>query len=129
MKAGLGDAKKLKKIGLEWYPEKGDYYFADNGIMPRFCLKCADGLYEFDKGTDNDIVTTVWLPRIDQLIDEINKHNTSWNLAKSHDSNEYLFKCSIKDENGEIVKRLFCNDSLGKIFGETLLWILEGFKR
>lgn len=124
---GLELAKKLKEAGLEWEPQRGDwYYFGDDGEL--HLLRVA---------TPRPVPEVVYsAPRLDQLLAEIEKWGYSWEMRTVIDESQsvrfnakniaywiHVWKTGhIEWEDG--FKRAFTSPSNAS--ASALLWILEG---
>jgi len=117
-------AKRLKELGLEWNPKRGDWHKADYWPTPilfvintlRLDNKEIEYVIENIKNRDDE----VWLPRLDQMLDEIEKQGYWWLLSKNY--------CIVgKGEKiGDIVPgQRFDGDSPENTIADALIWILE----
>ncbi len=107
-------AKKLKEAGLEWEPQRGDwYYFGDDGELHIYRgasleAKTPEGLY--------------FTPRLDQLLAEISKTGWKWILFGTGG-------IWLENDSGamEIIHDGPLEEGcLTELTGEALLWIYEG---
>lgn len=105
-------AKKLKEAGLEWEPQRGDwYYFGDDGEL--HLLRVA---------TPRPVPEVVYFaPRLDQLLAEIEGRGYGWKLEKFHAYN--LRRMQIYKINDLL--GCFEADSPEEAAAEALLWIYE----
>jgi len=65
----IDKAKILKELGLKWEPKRGDYYLYESLANKETCV---DLIMQDNPGFWCDAVRT-WLPRLDQLLNEIEK--------------------------------------------------------
>lgn len=77
----LETAKALKDAGLKWEPEYGDWYHVERlGVNPQIvAIRDFNHTLIFNGA---DLCT--WLPRLDQLLAEIEKRNHDYRLSFSH---------------------------------------------
>jgi hypothetical protein len=101
-------AKKLKEAGLEWEPQRGDwYYFGDDGEL--HLLRVA---------TPRPVPEVVYsAPRLDQLLAEIYK---TYNFTLH--SSGYIV---LRKKGSGMVAEHFHSDTLENAAAEALLWIYE----
>jgi len=121
----VNKAKQLKKLGLVWIPKCGDWYKAD--YWPTATLLTADttrmdneeikGVFE-RIGKDDK---TVWLPRLDQLLNEIEKFNVYWEIERLLEDNKPFYSVII----GEIPMDRGNSNILEDAIADALIWILE----
>ena len=122
-------ARKLRDAGLEWEPLAGDFY--------SWCGR--NWLVDFCQTSQAEILASqpdpaLWLPRLDQLLAEIEKRGWEWTIysatpenVKSVDiyeviADEKLYHCSVaQDKLGHISGRHTPDDAAA----EALLWILS----
>ena len=112
-------AKRLKELNLEWNPKCGDFYKAD--YWPTPTLMSIDTFrlndIEIERVIENikKSENKTWLPSLEQLLDEIEKH-------------QYIF--SLVGEKLTLFKKLnlviqFECDSREDSVADALIWILE----
>jgi hypothetical protein len=118
----LETAKSLKEAGLKWEPKMGDLFVADydNGLGP----------------TPVDVVKTnnfgepgpehIWLPRLDQLLAEIEKHHIG-GYTHGRDLRGYFTIVTVVNTRGYGLSRYEArhNDSPEEAAAQALLWILK----
>lgn len=106
-------ARKLKEAGLEWEPQRGDwYYFGDDGEL--HLLRVA---------TPRPVPEVVYFaPRLDQLLAEIRELGYKWFVET--DTERYFIRViEIKKPNNFHV---IFSDSPTDAAASALLWIYEG---
>jgi len=115
----IDKTKRLKELGLIWNPKLGDWYKADYWPTPtlftidtlRLDDKEIECVIENIKNRDDE----VWLPRLDQLLDEIEKHQYTFSLVGEKLTlfkklNLVIqFECDIREDS----------------VADALIWILE----
>lgn len=121
----LETAKALKEAGLKWEPEIGDNFKAYNGIIQMAIKRNADvvetNFGRFPKETMR--ADSIWLPRLDQLLADIEVRGWTWVLYAPNDEG----KCGI-DIGKETLCRsnlLAMGDSPEEAAAQALLWILR----
>jgi hypothetical protein len=120
----LETAKKLKDAGLIWKENAGDWYKVDN------YSKRLLGYYE--KISPVVRVQAVWLPRLDQLLTEIEGRGYGYNLYSVGTPDEIacdfeLLYWDAQDRCWETEGRFVCNvtDSPEEAVAAALLWVIE----
>jgi hypothetical protein len=107
----LETAKALRDAGLEWEPQLGDLFAADydNGLGPTKpqVVRIAD----FGKPGPEHI----WLPRLDQLLAEIEKRGYDWFLKTDY--------CYVVNNNNQ-TQGIYA-DTPEEAAAQALLWILK----
>jgi hypothetical protein len=130
----LETAQKLKDAGLPWMPELLDTYvftkFEESGELSVCIPKTYEnvnnlnGLLLIDAEDETGLL---WLPRLDQLLEEIEARGYTWSLEKENAEyvhGKYCF--SICNTNGHKPKwNDFHADSPEEAAAAALLWILE----
>jgi len=102
----IDKSKQLKELGLQWEPQEGDWYKPDYWYDP--VLLKADTIRLTDKENVgrfkriSEDEKTIWLPRLDQLLIEIEKLGYYPRIEKWDDS---LYECDpcingVKNEPG-----------------------------
>lgn len=117
----LDKARTLKEAGLEWEPKRGDFCVTEWGDIL---------LIAHDK--DEYVNHCLWLPRLDQLLAEIEKRGYGWKLSASTYPKVYLsYKYRLEltayiRTNGRdhITQESFWANSPENAAAEALLWIL-----
>jgi len=110
----LSLAQKLKNAGLRWEPKMGDFFTTPGTNL----IQCAiTPIRNVEYATSK----IVWLPRLDQLLAEIEKRGYEWSLHSStstYDIELYnsgdMYSCLIKSD-----------DKPEDVAGQALLWILK----
>ena len=130
-------AQKLKNAGLQWEPKPGDWYHARLWKPMLIAYQSTIAQYIQVTDTENEHLphtrtatiaellkeNDVWLPRLDQLLAEIEARGYLWNLNK--------FRCCIISEvdynnkNWKAEKEFKDNPSHEDAAARALLWILE----
>lgn len=113
----LETAKKLKEVGLEWEPKLFDVYAFTYLTNPPLvsCLWDETSLQEAKHPINRD--RTVWLPRLDQLLAEIEWRGYWWVLNRGK---IIVGKGGIDGE-----RETFYADTSEDAAGKALGWILE----
>jgi hypothetical protein len=124
----LETAQKLKDAGLPWMPELLDTYvftkFEESGELSVCIPKTYEnvnnlnGLLLIDAEDETGLL---WLPRLDQMLAEIEKRGYGWKLEKFHAYN--LRRMQIYKINDLL--GCFEADSPEEAAAQALLWILE----
>lgn len=101
-------AKKLKELGLKWNPQPGDCH-------------CWAGIYSVVKNGFyiEQTETNIWLPRLKQLIQEVEKEGYCWGFIKESLWSGYLF--SLVDSPAPI----FYGTTPENAVAQALIWIYE----
>ena len=102
-------AKKLKAAGLKWEPKHGDCYAETNGLI--------DLYWSMTVKSPEDTRLQIWLPRLDQLLSEIENRGYGWDL-RAIACDEY--RCDLLNSH-----YMFSAMSPEKAAADALLWILE----
>jgi hypothetical protein len=101
-------ARKLKDLGLNWQPEVGDTYWRNEADT--LMLYCGADPAEDD----------VWIPRLDQLLTEIEKRYTGsihiWNPRD--DRGKWAISLGGRF-------KVFFADDIDNAAAQALLWLLE----
>lgn len=117
-------ARKLKEAGLRWEPKRGDWcYLEDAGLTEPLLVTSYKS-----KGWVNDEDDIVWLPRLSQLLAEIEKRGYRWdigNLGGFGDNEEKVCIGLFGWDTRQYVKGQFYADTPEDAAGKALLWILE----
>jgi len=130
----LETAQALKDAGLEWEPKWGDYFVIPEVFADGISMLMDFGLIESYKANDpkdnweDALKKYIWLPRLDQLLAEVEGRGFIWELIIDRDWNgrEYTAKgyCFyIKNKN--MIFREFKADSPEEAAAQALLWILQ----
>ena len=121
----IDKAKQLKELGLQWNPKCGDWYKTDYWPTPtlltadttRMDNKEINSRFERINKDDN----TVWLPRLDQLLDEIEKYNYVYSLIKVGGLGKYNMIIKLQ---GSGSSSQFYHSIREDAFADALIWIL-----
>jgi len=132
----LETAKRLKDAGLKWEPQYGDimtsmydgfkdnsyvldeYLVIDKEFIEDYPALKPDELKEFRKWA-------IFLPRLDQLLDEIEGRGYVWKLRSRADGKYFVALFGKNDEN-YLVQRYWAEaDSPEEAAAAALIWILE----
>jgi len=115
-------AKKLKEAGLQWEPKEGDYYCYPAGEF--------SGVFIFQKEANDTIINELtqkfldrrmWLPRLDQLLAEIEKRGYEWSLHKLGT----IYGIELCKSGNMFLRYARLADTSKDAAGKALLWILE----
>lgn len=109
----LETAKKLKEAGLKWEPEHGDWFHHN-----AFGHEIVSNKFPPEKVTEGFI----WLPRLDQLLSEVEKRGWYWSIYKDRMLDNYA--CFINQLAGGNGKQCI-EKSPEEATAEALIWILE----
>jgi len=131
----LKTAKALKAAGLVWEPQYGDRF-----IIPEIFIEGLSGLmddrllmsYKASEPEDNwgeFIRVNIFLPRLDQLLGEIEKRGYEWTLWVRNKlmPNKYTIDIGKATDYGE-TKRIGA-DTPDEAAAQALLWILREGER
>ena len=110
-------AKRLKELGLEWEPQRGDQY-------RELLYKRLTQIYDADPKNEYRIKDSVWLPRLDQLLAEIEKRGYAWELSVDEADKPPYAICFFSTPR-EIGQKWFTADSPEEAAAKALIWILE----
>ena len=113
----LETSKKLKDAGLKWKPKYLDQWTYQNGQAG----KPLTGDYE-DRMVIEYTNHFIWLPRLDQILAEIEARGYQWRL--DHLDGRYCMQISNINIKGTNV-RAFYDISPKESAAAALLWILE----
>jgi len=121
----IDKAKQLQELELQWNPKIGDWYKID--YWPTPILLTADTI-RMDNEEINCIFEkiskdekTVWLPRLDQLLNEIEKFNVYWEIERLLEDNKPFYSVII----GEIPMDRGNSNILEDAIADALIWALE----
>jgi len=123
----IDKAKQLKSLGLQWNPKHGDWHKAD--YWPTPILLTIDALRLNDKEIKCVIENIknrddeVWLPRLDQMLDEIEKYNYTYSLIKVGGLGKY--NMIIKLQGSLNVSSQFYHDTREDAVADALIFLLE----
>lgn len=107
-------AKALREAGLKWKPEIGDWFYMPKGEGP---------LLYWNPETDKELMVlySVFAPRLDQLLAEIEKRGYDYDLSSPfHDEpyNCFLWHNGAKKKGKD-------NNSPEEAAAKALLWVLK----
>jgi hypothetical protein len=109
----LETAKKLKEAGLEWETETGDLWIQPD--YPEY-LRAVD--YD-PTGHGDPLEKNIWIPRLDQLLTEIEKRGWQIELVKYARWRITIWKIQCRKQG------LFVRETPGEAAAEALLYVLE----
>lgn len=111
--------KRLKELGLEWEPQRGDWYYNHHGYVSgtTTTLDLLNEVTVLIQSISRDYAnrTVHFAPRLDQLLAEIEKRGYKWGL---------LYEGQISVSKGTNYKT-FDADSPEEAAAAALIWILE----
>ena len=116
----LETARKLKDAGLQWEPQMGDFMY-NNGIID--CLDFSDMSFAAGYEDLTHQGDVGFIPRLDQLLAEIEKQGWTWMLYAPNNDGKYgidVGKGLIYHSNQTVMA-----DSPEEAAALALLWILE----
>lgn len=118
-------AKRLKELGLEWEPQRGDWYYNHHGYVSgtTTTLDLLNEVTVLIQSISRDYAnrTVHFAPRLDQLLAEIEKRGYAWKLEKFHAYN--LRRMEIYKVNDLL--GCFEDNSPEEAAAQALIWILE----
>lgn len=110
-------ARKLKEAGFEWEPKFGDHYIIpavfEEGLHEVMDTKQIMSYHKNPKEWEESIRGFVFTPRLDQLLDEIEKRGYKWGL---------LYEGQISISKGTNYKTFDAN-SPEEATAQALIWI------
>jgi len=121
----IDKAKRLKELRLEWNPKRGDWHKAD--YWPTPVLFVIDTLrldnIEIEQVIENikNRDDEVWLPRLDQLLDEIEKIGYWWLFSKDYC---VIGKGNNVGDNVPGQRFNVINDNKEDAVADALIWIM-----
>ena len=117
--------KRLKELGLEWEPQRGDWYYNHHGYVSgtTTTLDLLNEVTVLIQSIARDYAnrTVCFVPRLDQLLAEIEGRGYGWKLEKFHAYN--LRRMQIYKINDLL--GCFEADSPEEAAAKALIWILE----
>jgi hypothetical protein len=121
----LETAQKLKDAGLPWEPQVYDYFKSNHGIENVDSLTLFNGEITYVnhwnwRGDKYRLHGLVWLPRLDQLLAEIEKRGYWWRLDKISAKDAYNFFLYVPGGS-----RYWESNFPEEAAAQALLWILE----
>jgi len=118
----IDKAKRLKELGLEWNPKRGDWHKAD--YWPNPILFVIDTLRLDDKEIEcviENVKNNTWLPILIQMLDEIKEYN--WNYAL-YSENEIEIETRIEHVLIIDRHRNFKGNIIEDVIADALIYIL-----
>ena len=113
-------ARKLKDAGLEWEPKINDFFKGPYGIDVVFVLEVNIDSVLSVNGKEFADTVYIWLPRLDQLLAEIEKCAYEWCLEQARDK----YRLSLWFDQACVYE--FRASTPEDAAAQALLWILEG---
>lgn len=111
-------ARQLKESGLLWDIKYGDFYWDDKYGEVGIVSILNDGIKrEYIRRT-----YLIWLPRLDQLLDEIEQRNYLW-LVHNNDSSNEICVVIYPPYPSNCIR--FRADTPEDAAAKALLWILQ----
>jgi len=111
-------AQKLKNSGLQWEPQNGDIYWHNN--EPLVCC------FECTAFSEEKIKVCVYMPRLDQLLSEIEKHGYDYKFRYKSKEKKYIFVLLLKEIFPCVRECVeYITDTPEDAAGQALLWVLE----
>jgi hypothetical protein len=126
----LEKAKKLKEAGLKWEPKTGDWFYRKDGVIG-IVIDVSGGdwwaVFPPD-GKEYAYSIAIFLPRLDQLLGEIEKQGFIWVLdVSATNGNKVIgYAMNIATSLDWEDEEEFRSDSPEEAAASALLWILEG---
>ena len=112
-------AKRLKELGLKWEPQRGDQYRV-------LLYKRLTQIYDADPKNEYRIKDSVWLPRLDQLLAEIEERGYWWVLSHiAFERGVYKYEMVVSKKHSLQKDEIFIADSPTEATAQALIWILE----
>lgn len=113
----LDTARKLKDAGLVWRLERGDMFHSED----------ADGIYVADGDRMMDLEEDIWLPRLDQILAEIEGRGHVWDVFPVVIDGKVVitYACEVASMATMDSFKAFGADTPEEATGMGLLWILE----
>ena len=112
----LETANDLKESGLKWEPNFGDMYWwsGETNVVDKH-----------EQGHANTMKSSaVFLPRLDQLLAEIEKRECAWELSVD-EADKPPYAICLSSTSKEIGQKWFQADSPEEAAAQALIWILE----
>lgn len=107
-------AKKLKEAGLEWKPRcLGDEYRTPEKTIGIICACTCE------QETDGYYQERIWLPRLDELLAEIEKRGWQIELVKYARWRITIWKIQWRKQG------LFIGETPGEVAAKALIWLLK----
>ena len=120
----LETAKKLKEAGLEWEPKFGDYYkipvVFEDGMTEVMDIKQVMSYHKNPEEWEESINSFVFIPRLDQLLAEIERLGWKYELRNDEAGIDYV--CFVFSEGYNEYAHA---NTPTNAAAEALLWIYE----
>ena len=120
--------KRLKELGLEWEPQRGDWYYNHHGYVSgtTTTLDLLNEVTVLIQSISRDYAnrTVHFAPRLDQLLAEIEKRGYAWELSVDEADKPPYAICFFSTPR-EIGQKWFTADSPEEAAAKALIWILE----
>lgn len=128
-------ARKLKEAGLEWEPKELDCISAPADVCASAYLG-KEEMEEIQSFSNEEMKTLqekiVWLPRLDQLLAEIERRGYGYDLHTLTTNHEHKYYCAIKLLECACGYRIdniswgpFKADNPEDAAAKALIWVLE----
>ena len=123
----IDKAKQLKELRLEWNPKCGDWYKVDYWPTPTLLtaditrMDNEEICRRFERISKDE--KTVWLPSLEQMLDEIEKYNYTYSLIKIGGLGKY--NMIIKLQGSLNVSSQFYHDIREDAVADALIFLLE----
>lgn len=119
--------KRLKELGLEWEPQRGDWYYNHHGYVSgtTTTLDLLNEVTVLIQSISRDYAnrTVHFAPRLDQLLWEIEKRGYKWDLTNCPLEPLGKYSLTLWIDNG-LPNEHFA-DSPEEAAAQALIWILE----
>jgi len=129
-------ALALKEAGLQWEPKPGDWYSYPEGKPCLVAFQSTISEYiQVTNTTDESFPNTrlmtisellkektVWLPRLDQLLAEIEKLGWEYSVGLWSERTHQRYECVVVKSNKRLV---FFGETPKDAVTDALLWILK----
>lgn len=120
----IDKTRQLKELGLVWNPQCGDWYKID--YWPTPILLTIDISRLDDKEIEcviENVKNNTWLPRLDQMLDEIKKYNWTYAL---YSENKIEIEIETRIEYVSIIDRHrnFKGNIIENVIADALIYIL-----
>jgi hypothetical protein len=126
----LSTAKRLKEAGLKWEPKIGDRFTTFECVEAGYKEtelwdeEMQEAFETPEADTENMLKGSIWLPRLDQLLAEIEKRGYAWELSVDEVDKPPYAICFFSTPR-EIGQKWFTADSPWEVAEQALIWILE----
>ena len=121
----IDKAKQLKELRLEWNTKCGDWYKVDYWPTPTLLtaditrMDNEEICRRFERISKDE--KTVWLPSLEQMLDEIEKYNYTYSLIKVGGLGKYNMIIKLQ---GSGSSSQFYHSIREDAFADALIWIL-----